>query len=201
MRGQRWARPGAVVAMLATLVAAGGGAPNQNTEIPPPYTASYGHLYGSDGNMSNALGDIMKDLPGVLEGMKGTTPLTPLSDDFKKRVRTIDPTTPDFNYAGESYDAVVIPALAAEIARSTEATTIAKYINGVTVGGTTCESIKACFDLIHAGQNVQYRGISLRRSGFTDAGEPSSASYAALNLGRDNLLEEGKTEYVGAGEE
>src|SRR5205085_890248 len=81
-----------------------------------------------------------------------------------------------------AYDAVVIPALAIETARTTDGVTAARYVNGVTTGGTTCESIKACLDLIHAGENIAYRGVSLRRSGFTDAGEPSSASYGALNF-------------------
>jgi ABC-type branched-subunit amino acid transport system substrate-binding protein len=201
MRGRRWAGPGAVTATLVTLlVTAGGCGRSSQTEQPPPISAGYVHLYGSDGNMSNSFGNTLKDVPGVLDGMKGTTPLTPLSDDFKKRVRAIDSTLPDFNYAGEAYDAVVIPALAAEIARTTDAPTVAKYVNGVTAGGTTCESIADCFALIHTGQNIQYRGISLRSSGFTDAGEPSSASYGAMNFGRDNQLDDGKTEFVGAGD-
>jgi ABC-type branched-subunit amino acid transport system substrate-binding protein len=201
MRGPRWTRPGAVAVMLAALLAAAACGKAEPKETGFDRGDGVVRLYGTDGNMSNSFGDTLKDLPGVLDGMKGTTPLTPLSDDFKRRVRTVDPTLPDFNYSGEAYDAVVIPALAAEIARTTDATTVAKYVNGVTVGGTVCESVKVCLDLIHAGQNIQYRGVSLRRSGFTDAGEPSSASYGAVNFGRDNHLDDGKTEYVGAGDE
>src|SRR5512132_191124 len=63
-------------------------------------------LYGTDGNMANSFGEALKDSPGVLNGMKGTTPLTPLSEDFKRRVKSIDSSLTDFNYAGESYDAV-----------------------------------------------------------------------------------------------
>ncbi|PZS28916.1 MAG: amino acid ABC transporter substrate-binding protein, partial [Pseudonocardiales bacterium] len=62
-------------------------------------------VYGVDGNMGNALGEKFKTTPGALKGMKGTTPLTKLSDDFKTRVKAVDPKLVDFNYAGESYDA------------------------------------------------------------------------------------------------
>src|SRR3954463_7612232 len=43
------------------------------------------NIYGSDGNMGSALGDQFTD-QGALAGMKGTTPLTDLSADFKKRL-------------------------------------------------------------------------------------------------------------------
>jgi ABC-type branched-subunit amino acid transport system substrate-binding protein len=116
-------------------------------------------------------------------------------------MRSVDPNLVDFVYGGEAYDAVVIAALAAEIARTTEPTAMAKYVNGVTVSGTVCDTVLACLSLVHDGKDIAYRGISLRRSGFTDAGEPSTASYGTLNFGRDNHIDDGKTEYVGAGDE
>ena len=47
---------------------------------------------------------------GVLAGMKGTTPLVDLGDDFKNRMKEIDPALVDFNYGAESYDATIIIA-------------------------------------------------------------------------------------------
>ena len=44
----------------------------------------------------------------------------------------------NFNTAGETYDAVVVTALAAQLAGSNQATTFAPYVNGVTFGGKTC---------------------------------------------------------------
>src|SRR5438477_12956023 len=73
-------------------------------------------------------------------------------------LRSQDNGLTDFTYSAESYDAVVIIALAAEMARSNEGASIAKYVNGVTTGGTVCETIKACLDLIHAGKDIAYRG-------------------------------------------
>ena len=43
------------------------------------------NVYGTDGNMGTALGDSF-DEKGALAGMKGTTPLTELGEDFKKRL-------------------------------------------------------------------------------------------------------------------
>ncbi len=107
-------------------------------------------------------------------GMKGTTPLTQLSQSFRDRLRTVDPELKDESYAGESYDAVVISALAAQIAKSTDPRAIAAQINGVTVGGQACDSPATCLPLVKAGANIRYTGITLRLGGFTDAGEPSA---------------------------
>lgn len=188
-------------ALTAVLLASACGSSKASDQTDPAGSRQT-RLYGSDGNMSSSFGDLLKDEPGVLDGMKGTTPLTPITDEFKRRLRAIDPTLADFNYAGETYDAVIVSALAAEVARSTDAPVIAKYVVGVTVGGNTCDTFKDCVNLIHQNENIQYRGVSsLKRSGFTDAGEPSTASYATLNFGRDNHIDDAKTEFVGAGED
>ncbi|MEU7865802.1 ABC transporter substrate-binding protein [Dactylosporangium sp. NPDC049140] len=158
-------------------------------------------LYGTDGNMANSFGDALKDSPAVLNGMKGTTPLTPLSDDFKRRVKSVDPTLTDFNYAGESYDAVVIAALAAEAGKSSDPAVIAKQIVGVTTGENTCDGPAACLTAAKSGKDFKYRGISLRSSGFTTVGEPSAAMYGVLNFGTSNKIDDAKTEFVGAGDQ
>jgi len=159
------------------------------------------HLYGSDGNMQNSFAKEFGDQAGLLRGMKGTTPLTRLSEDFKQRLHRIDPKLSDYVYAAESYDAVAITAIAAQLAGTTEPTEIAKQIVGVTNGGERCDSIARCLELARDGVDVAYRGASLTRAGFTDAGEPSTASYATLHFGMDSQLDEGKTEFLGAGDE
>ena len=86
--------------------------------------------------MLNAVGDLLaKDHPDALLGMKGTTPLPRLSQGFRDRLLTVDPELKDESYAGESYDAVVISALAAQLAKTTDPRAIAAQINGVTTGG------------------------------------------------------------------
>ncbi|MEO3779335.1 ABC transporter substrate-binding protein [Micromonospora sp. B11E3] len=187
----------ALVACGALLLAGAGcgtGKPEEGA------TTTQVRLYGTDGNMQNSYAEGMKERADLIDGMKGTTPLTPLPDAFKNRLRAVDPKLNDFVYAAESYDAVLISALAAQLAGTTEPTAIAKQIVGVTNGGQRCEEVAACLKLARDGQDIEYRGMSLNRAGFTDAGEPATASYATLTFGFQKL-DEGKTEFVGAGDE
>ena len=163
-------------------------------------------LYGSDGNMTSSFGDTFKDQAGLLNGMRGTSPLTPLSEEFKNRLRAVDSRLKnDFLYAAEGYDAVVIAALAAETARSVEGPQIARFMTAVTItkdaGDAPCLTIQTCMDGVKAGDDIAYRGVSMTRSGLTDRGEPSSASYGSLIFGRSNLVDDAKTEFVAAGDE
>ena len=131
--------------------------------------------------------------------MKGTTPLTPLSQSFRDRLRTVDPELRDEVYAGETYDAVVISALAAQIAKTTDPRAIAAQINGVTVGGQACDSPATCLPLVKAGTNIRYTGITLGFGGFTDAGEPSATTYGILRFADDSQLDMTQTQYVPTG--
>ncbi|SCG57056.1 ABC transporter substrate-binding protein [Micromonospora humi] len=157
-------------------------------------------LYGTDGNMQNSFAAELKDRASLVNGMKGTTPLTPLPESFKERLRNVDPKLNDFLYAAESYDAVVISALATQLAGTTAPREIAQQIVGVTAGGQRCDEVAACLQLARAGQDLEYRGVSLTRAGFTDTGEPATASYGTLHFDNQQL-DDGKTEFVGAGEE
>ncbi|MGY1838545.1 MULTISPECIES: ABC transporter substrate-binding protein [unclassified Modestobacter] len=157
------------------------------------------NVYGTDGNMGNALGEDFSE-PGALAGMSGTTPLTELSGDFTDRLLSVDPNLQDFNYAGETYDAVILTALAAQAAGSSDATVFAPYVNGLTFGGETCESYAACLEIINAGGNVDYDGVSGPLS-FAEPGEPAQASFGILQFGEDNQLDDSATEFVIAGDE
>jgi ABC-type branched-subunit amino acid transport system substrate-binding protein len=126
------------------------------------------------------------DLKGQLKGLKGTTPLVKLSDDFKKSMLAIDPALKDFNYGPETYDAVVIIALAVEEAKS-DGIEYASKINGITRGGEKCTAYKQCLDLVKAGKDIDYDGIS-GPGEFSGNGEPTAASYGVLEFGPDNKL-------------
>ena len=168
--------------------AAGGGGGERNVNV-----------YGTDGNMGNALGESFSQ-QGSLAGMKGTTPLTDLGADFQDRLREIDPNLQDFNYAGETYDAVVVTALAAQAAGTNDANVFKALVNGITFGGEKCTDFAACLEIINNGGNVDYDGISGPLS-FTDAGEPAQASFGILQFGEDNALDQDATQYVIAGDE
>src|SRR5262245_16462484 len=154
-------------------------------------------LYGSDGNMLNGIGDMVtKDHPNAIAGMKGTMPLAQLPQSFRDRLRTIDGGLVDESYAGEAYDAVVISALAAQLAKTTNSRSIAAQINGVTTGGETCYFPATCLQLIKDGKDIAYKGITLGLGGFTDAGEPSASTYGILRFAAANHLDMNQTQYV-----
>src|SRR5437588_1488846 len=128
-------------------------------------------LFGTDGNMFDTLGAAFKD-PDAISGMVGTAPLTPLTEDFKKRILSVDPNVKEYTYAAEAYDAVVISMLAVQLAHTSDPLTVAKYINGVTTlqpGGVECTTIRDCLDTMAAGKDIAYRGIAVH-GGFTDVG-------------------------------
>jgi len=156
------------------------------------------NVYGSDGNMGNALGEKFTE-PGSLTGMRGTTPLTELSEDFKNRLLEVDPALVDFNYAAESYDAVVLAALAAETARTNAATTFAPFVNGLTTGGEVCTDYATCLAIVQAGGDVDLDGFSGPLA-FTDPGEPAAASFGILSFDEDNAIDNDAIEYVLGGD-
>ncbi|MEX5720168.1 ABC transporter substrate-binding protein [Geodermatophilus maliterrae] len=203
MRTRTYARSIAVTsAALVALTACGGG--DEGGGDSGGDAAGGGekqvNIYGTDGNMGSTLGDDFEE-EGALAGMKGTTPLTELAGDFRDQLLAIDPDLGNtFNYAGETYDAVVITALAAQRAGTNDANVFKAYVNGITAGGEKCDSYQACLDIINAGGNPDYDG----RSGplaFVDAGEPAAASFGILQFGEDNAIDDSATEYVLAGDE
>ncbi len=203
MRTRTYARSIAVTsAALVVLTACGGGSDDEGSGGSGGDAAGSGekqvNIYGTDGNMGNALGEDFSE-QGALAGMKGTTPLTELGSDFTDRLLEVDPNLQDYNYAGETYDAVVVTALAAQAAGTNDANVFKEYINGITVGGEACTDFAACLEIINNGGNVDYNGVSGPLS-FTDAGEPAEASFGILQFGEDNQLDEDATEFVLAGD-
>jgi len=156
-------------------------------------------VYGADGNMNNGIGEDFSE-PGALAGMRGTVLLTDLGQGFSDRLLERDPGLTNFNTAGETYDAVVITALAAQLAGSNEATTFAPYVNGVTFGGETCTDVAACLDIVAAGGNPDYDGVVGPLS-FTEVGEPSQASFAIESFTEDNRIDESAREFRLVGDE
>jgi branched-chain amino acid transport system substrate-binding protein len=149
-------------------------------------------VYGTDGNMGNALGQGLP--PGLLNGMKGTAPMTKLSPTFEQRLRADDPKLVDTNYAGEAYDAVMIVALAAERAKSTKGVDIAAEINGITKDGEKCTTFRQCRDIIDSGGNPDYDGVTGTLD-FTPAGERSVGSYGILKFNAQNKIDEAAIQY------
>jgi ABC-type branched-subunit amino acid transport system substrate-binding protein len=156
-------------------------------------------LYGTDGTMQNSFAAELADRT-MVAGMKGTRPMTQLPAEFRNRLLERESTLQDFLFAGEAYDAVVISAIAAELAGTPDPEVVRTYIKGVTAGGEQCESVADCMDLARDGRHPEYRGVSLTRGGFTDFGEPAAATYETLHFNGEGFIDPGRSEFIGAGD-
>ena len=141
-----------------------------------------------DGNVGNALGE---QLPvGSMEGIRGTLPAAEITGDFQARLLETDPALIDFSYGPEAYDAVIIVALAAQIAGTDDPAAVAAQINGVTRDGEKCTTYADCVALIDAGTDIDYDGPSGPQT-FGPEGEPTEASFKILSYDADNKVEAG----------
>ena len=132
-----------------------------------------------------------------LAGMTGTTPLVELSSDFTDRLDEIDPDLAGtYNYAAESYDAVMVITLAA-IAAGTDGLEMADAINEVTRNGEVCTTFAECRTLAEAGTDFDYDGVSGPMD-FSGNGEPTVASFGVLTFGEDNRIDESQSRFIEA---
>jgi branched-chain amino acid transport system substrate-binding protein len=148
-------------------------------------------LYLVDGNTKQ----YADGLPaGVMTGAKGTTPGPVLADDFQKRLQDTYAATnngkklEDFTYAAESYDAVVLLALASLAAKSTTGVDIAKKlqeVSGGTGNGKKAKSFADAAKIINAGDVVDYDGYSGGVK-FDKAGDPTQATIGIFQYDATN---------------
>lgn len=142
-------------------------------------------LYFVDGNTSDYSSELDA---GLLEGSKGTIPGINPSDDFVKRLEStgvdLKNTT---TYGAETYDGIILAALAAQKGGSADGKTI--QANMAAVSGSTkgkeCDSYKACLALLKDGKEIQYQGQT-GIGAFNDAHDPSSASIGVYKYDADN---------------
>jgi branched-chain amino acid transport system substrate-binding protein len=129
--------------------------------------------YLVDGNLSSGA---YADLPaGIMTGVKATLPGVFADDAFQQRLLGVDPALTDFSYAAESYDAVILVALAAEQGGATDGATIRDNLVSVSKGGTKCTTFADCKAKIADGIDIDYDGVSGPVE-FADNGDPSFAT-------------------------
>lgn len=144
-------------------------------------------LYFVDGNLADYSADFAA---GLITGSKGTLPGldTAKLGDFTDRLLEIDPTLTDYSYAAESYDAVVLIALAAYAANDTSGPSIAKFLRQVSGGtgdGTKVTDFKSGAELIKKGEQIDYDGFSGPIT-FDENGDPTEATIGIYQYNADN---------------
>jgi len=151
---------------------------NETTKIIPQFIAKgVGpqdvQIYFVDGNMSN-------DYKGFdLTGVKGTFPAPgEVDESFNERLLEVDPDLTDFTYGPQSYDAVVMSALAAIAADADCGEAIATEIVNVSKDGTQCASFEECAQLLSDGEDIDYEGAS----GPTDMNDTGSPNKATIGI-------------------
>jgi ABC-type branched-subunit amino acid transport system substrate-binding protein len=128
-------------------------------------------LYFVDGNLAD-YSDESFDLTGV----KGTVPVpAEIDKTFNERLLEIDPKLKDFSYSAQSYDAVVIIALAAIAAGDDSGEAAGAEIINVTREGTQCSTFEECAQLLEDGEDIDYEGVS-GPTDMNDTGSPASGT-------------------------
>jgi ABC-type branched-subunit amino acid transport system substrate-binding protein len=159
---------------------------NETTKIVPQFISkSVGpqdvQLYFVDGNMADYSGEKFN-----LKGVKGTFPAPPEVDQaFYDRLLEVNPKLKDFTYGPQSYDAVMMSALAAIAAGDDSGEAIASKIVEISKDGTACSTFEECSKLLQDGKDIDYQGVS-GPCDLNDTGSPNKATIGIQEYGANN---------------
>ena len=146
-----------------------------------------GQLYFVDGNLK----DYSKDFaPGIITGAKGTLPGLDVGGlgDFTDRLLEIDPSLKDFSYAAESYDTVMLIAMAAYAGNDVSGKSIGKYLRQISGGsgeGEKATDFASAAKILADGKQVDYDGFSGPVT-FDENGDPTEATIGLYEYNADN---------------
>ena len=136
---------------------------------------------------SNNLADYSATLEtAALEGANGVGGSSVVSDELIARLVQSDPALRSFRYAPETYDAVVIAALAAVLADDDSGASIARMLPLTATAGVPCASFGECIDVLTTEPAIDYDGLSgplaFDAVGDLLAGEVGLYRYTAQNV-------------------
>lgn len=134
-------------------------------------------IYLVDGNLGNYSAEAWA---GYLTGAQGTLPGGETDAAFKQRAADLymanyGTELLEFAYLAESYDAVILLALAAEQAKNDSGEAIAANMTSVSTGGEKVSNFADGLAAIKAGKDVDYEGFSGPIE-FDSNGDPTGAS-------------------------
>ena len=143
-------------------------------------------IYLVDGNLANFADQAWAP---YLEGAKGTLPGGKIDEAFKARAAALykknhGAELTEFAYLGESYDAIMLVALAAEQDGNDSGEAIANNLQSVSTGGTKVSTWADALKAIKAGEDVDYEGFSGPIE-FDENGDPTGASIGIYQYGTD----------------
>lgn len=145
-------------------------------------------IYGGDGLFGPGLsGNVNEAEPGFISGLKviGAAGGADFNEQLNEQLD--ENNKGNFIYGGQSYDCVVTMALAAIAADSVTGADFDDEIEGITRDGTKCESFADCKELLEAGEDIDYDGVSgpLEMQGT----DPRFGRYAIAQFQDDGSLE------------
>jgi len=155
------------------------------------------NIYFVDGNLA----DYSKEsFAGYLNGAKGTLPGKALSSGFKSKLAAVykaktGKELTEYSYGAETYDAVLLAAIAAQSAKDASGPGVKKEITNVSLAGagkTKVSTFKAALAALKAGKKVDYDGVSGPVE-FDKNGDPTGAfigiyRFNAKGQYSDNLI-------------
>jgi branched-chain amino acid transport system substrate-binding protein len=143
-------------------------------------------IYLVDGNLANYSD---QDWKAYLNGAKGTLPGGKLDEAFKKRAADLykektGEELVEFAYLSETYDAVILLALAAQQAGDDSGASIQANMTSVSTGGTKVTNFADGLKVITDGGDVDYDGYSGPIE-FDENGDPTGASIGIYQYGKE----------------
>lgn len=135
---------------------------------------------------SRNLGDYSQALPpAALQGVSGILDGVRPDAALLAKLRVEDPGLGTVRHAAEAYDATVIAALAAMLARDDGGPSIAWRLGEVTRDGIRCTSFGECAEVLRTEPAIAYDGVAgaLR---LDAAGTPTRAAYEVFRYDAEN---------------
>jgi branched-chain amino acid transport system substrate-binding protein len=145
-------------------------------------------FYGTDGNYGVITKkDTNVDIAGAQfssPGVEATKPFQANLQALVKKQGGSELTV--FSYAAESYDAVIVSALAALQGGKTDGATIKANLQSVSEKGTKCTTYADCAKLIADKKDINYDGLSGPIT-FDKNGDPTEAYVSIYKYGTGNV--------------
>ena len=113
-----------------------------------------------DGNISTTA---YEDFPaGTMTGVRATVPSGEADlTAFNESLLEVDPDLTDFAYGAQSYDSMMLIALAAQAAGCGDGVAIAEFLPQVAGnGGEQCSTWADCVALLDAGSDIDFQGVT-----------------------------------------